>query len=309
MLSYTRLGYALRSSSWDSLEVNTDLTAKTCLVTGANAGLGLATAEGLARLGARVYMLARDADRGLAAQARVIACTGNPHVYLEYADMGNLQTVRDLAQRLRENEPGLDVLIHNASVMLPNWEQTVDGFEKTFATNVLGPFLLTHLLLPLLEKRRSARVVFVSSGGMYTQRIDVEDLQWRHKPYNGTIAYAQTKRAQVILSELWSEQVASTGITVNSMHPGWVNTPGLRRSMPAFRKLTAPFLRTPEQGADTVLWLAGAPQLAEASGKFWFDRRERPTHRLQRTRSSEEERQKLWEKCIKLSGLMIGADK
>lgn len=309
MLSYTRLGYALRRPTWDSQELDIDMSGKTCLVTGANAGLGLATAEGLARMGARVYMLARDATRGLVAQARVIACSGNANVYLEYADMGNLQTIRDLVQRLRENELGLDVLIHNASVMMPNWEQSVDGFEKTFATNVLGPFLLTHLLVPLLENRRSARVITVSSGGMYTQRIDIEDLQWRHKPYNGMVAYAQSKRAQVILSELWSEQLAGSGVTVNAMHPGWVDTPGLRRSMPAFRRLMNPLLRTPDQGADTILWLACAPRLGGTTGKFWFDRRERPTHRLQRTRNTEEERQRLWEKCVKLSGVMISADK
>ena len=116
------------------------------------------------------------------------------------------------------------------------------------------------------------------------------------------IAYAQAKRAQAILTGLWAERLAGSGVTVNAMHPGWVNTPGLQKSLPTFRKTMRPLLRTPKQGADTVVWLAVALRLTSESGKFWFDRRERETHKFAHTKSSAQDRQKLWDECARLSG-------
>jgi NAD(P)-dependent dehydrogenase (short-subunit alcohol dehydrogenase family) len=138
---------------------------------------------------------------------------------------------------------------------------------------------------------------------MYARKLDVEDLQFERKPYNGVTAYAQAKRAQVILTELWAEKLAGSGVTANAMHPGWVDTPGVQTSLPTFHRLSRKSLRTPEQGADTIIWLAAAKSVAGVSGRFWFDRQERTTHLLSRTQSSARDRQRLWDECVRLSGL------
>jgi NAD(P)-dependent dehydrogenase (short-subunit alcohol dehydrogenase family) len=135
---------------------------------------------------------------------------------------------------------------------------------------------------------------------MYAQKLDVEDLQFERKPFNGVMAYAQAKRAQVILTELWAEKLAGSGITVNAMHPGWADTPGVQASIPRFHRLAKLGLRTPEQGADTIVWLAVAESVAGTSGGFWLDRRERDTHLLPGTQSSEHDRQRLWDECVRL---------
>jgi NAD(P)-dependent dehydrogenase (short-subunit alcohol dehydrogenase family) len=307
VLSYTRLGYSLRQAAWDSSDVDVDMTGQVCLVTGATSGLGLATAEGLARLGATVYTLARSEGKGQWAREGIIRRTGNENVHLENADLSSLASVRDFAVRFLDRERRLDVLINNAGVLLSERERSVDGFELSFATNVLGPFLLTGLLIPLLEAGALSRIINVSSGGMYAQKLDVEDLQFDRKPFNGVTAYAQAKRAQVILTELWAEKLAGSGITVNAMHPGWADTPGVRTSIPRFYRLAKRGLRTPEQGADTIVWLAVAQSVAGTSGRFWLDRRERATHLLPGTRSSARDRQRLWDECVRLSGLAAEA--
>jgi dehydrogenase/reductase SDR family protein 12 len=160
---------------------------------------------------------------------------------------------------------------------------------------------LTSLLIPLLTVSAPSRIVNVSSGGMYTQKLDVGDLQFERKPFNGVTAYAQAKRAQVVLTELWAKKLAGLGVTANAMHPGWADTPGVQTSLPTFHRLTKGSLRTPEQGADTIIWLAAAKSVAGETGKFWFDRRERGTHLLPGKQSSASERQRLWDECVRLS--------
>jgi NAD(P)-dependent dehydrogenase (short-subunit alcohol dehydrogenase family) len=303
VFSYTRLGYDLRQVAWDSADMVVDMTGRVCLVTGATSGLGHATAEGLARLGATVYMLARSEGKGRWAREGIIRRTGNEKVHLVNADLSSLASVREFRTQFLEREDRLDVLINNAGVLLSERKLSVDGFELSFATNVLGPFLLTGLLIPLLEAGAPSRIINVSSGGMYAQKLDVEDLQFERKPFNGVTAYAQAKRAQVILTELWAEKLAGLGITVNAMHPGWADTPGVRTSIPRFHRLAKRGLRTPEQGADTIIWLAVAKSVAGTSGRFWLDRRERATHLIPGTKSTARDRQRLWDECVRLSGL------
>jgi NAD(P)-dependent dehydrogenase (short-subunit alcohol dehydrogenase family) len=232
----------------------------------------------------------------------VVRRTGNEDVQVGLCDLSSLASVREFATGFRSREPRLDVLVNNAGVLLSERRESVDGIEMTFATNVLGPFLLTNLLIPLLEASAPARIVNVSSGGMYSQGIDVEDLQSERIDYDGPRVYARTKRAQVILTELWAERLRGTGVVVHSMHPGWADTPGVETSLPRFHRITKPFLRSPEEGADTIVWLGAAAEPGHSTGAFWHDRRRRPTHRVRKTRESPRERDLLWERCARLSG-------
>jgi NAD(P)-dependent dehydrogenase (short-subunit alcohol dehydrogenase family) len=301
LLSFSRIGFSLRRFFWNPDDLAVNMSGKTCIVTGANSGLGFETSKQLARLGARLYMLVRDPVRGEKARQEVIEYAGHSDIVLKVVDLSRLQDVCDFVEKFLGAEKRLDVLINNAGVLLDECECTEDGVEKTFATNILGPFLMTNSLLPLLKGSKPARIINVSSGGMYTQKLELESLQAEKGSFNGVVAYAQTKRAQVILTELLAERLADQGVTVNAMHPGWVDTPGLQTSLPTFARIMKPFLRTPMQGADTLVWLAVAPHLAYVSGKFWHDRHTRPTHKSRRTVSSVRQRQELWEECMRLS--------
>jgi NAD(P)-dependent dehydrogenase (short-subunit alcohol dehydrogenase family) len=283
------------------------MDGRVALVTGATSGLGLATATGLARLGASVRMLARSADRGESARAEVVGRTGNDDVEVVLCDLSDLGDIRRFAAEFLVREPRLDVLVNNAGVLPAERTVTVDGLELTFATNVAGPFLMTKLLLPLLRSSAPSRIVTVTSGGMYTQRLHVDDLQMERGAFDGTTAYARSKRAEVVLTELWAQRLEGTGVVVHAMHPGWADTPGVRTSVPTFHRLSRPLLRTPEQGADTIVWLSAAAEPARSTGGFWHDRRQRPTHRVPWTRESADEREALWTTCERLTSDDRGA--
>ncbi|HEU4975245.1 MAG TPA: SDR family NAD(P)-dependent oxidoreductase [Baekduia sp.] len=298
---YTSAGYRIRRHLWDAGDLR-PMDGKTVLVTGATSGLGLAAAEGFARLGASVRLLARSEERGERARAAVVDATGNRGVRVCRCDVSDLRDVRDFAARFTAEEPRLDVLVNNAGVLPPERTVTADGNELALATNVLGPFLLTNLLIQLLTQSAPARVINVSSGGMYTQRLHVEDLQSATGKYDGTTVYARTKRAQVVLTELWARRLAGTGVVVHAMHPGWADTPGVASSLPRFHRLVGPLLRSTDEGADTIVWLGAAAEPGESSGGFWHDRRRRPTHRVPWTKESPEDRERLWRECERLTG-------
>jgi dehydrogenase/reductase SDR family member 12 len=298
---YTRIGYGLRKSSWDSGAI-AGLDGWTVLVTGASGGIGAATVERLARAGATVHLLARDRERGERARAEIAARTGSARLELQLCDVSSLSSVREFAAGFAAENPELHALVNNAGVMPAERTLTDEGFELTFATNVLGPFLLTALLLGPLRRGAPSRVVNVSSGGMYTQRLDADDPQLTRRDYDPTAFYAHTKRCEVALTEVWAERLRGSGITVHSMHPGWADTPGVATSLPRFRKLMRPLLRDADQAADTVAWLVSASEPAQQPGLFWHDREPRPVHRLPRTRESRAERERLWEECARLSG-------
>lgn len=301
LAGYTSIGYRLRRRSWDGAGLRA-LDGRVVLVSGASSGIGLAAAEGFARLGASVWLLARSEERGERARAQIVQRSGNSDVHVGLGDLSELASVRRFAESFAAQPARLDVLVNNAGALLSQRTLSADGVELTFATNVLGPFLLTSLLTPALAREESPRIINVSSGGMYTQRIAVEDLQSAREGFDGAAAYARSKRAQVILSELWAERLEGTGVIVAAMHPGWVDTPGLESSLPRFHTLTRRVLRTPQEGADTILWLGAAPGGALGSGGFWHDRRRRPTHLVPWTRETRAERERLWDECVRLSG-------
>lgn len=295
--SFDRSGYLRHRRTFDPSDLDRSMTGKVCLVTGANSGLGLAVASGLAVREATVYMLCRNAERGSTARTSILEETGNPDVHLHVVDVSSLKSIHDFTERF--TRPRVDVLIHNAGVLPLERELTPDGLELTVATHLVGPFLLNKLLLP---KLKNARVVFVSSGGMYAKRLDVDAMLSNQGPYDGVAAYAMTKRGQVVLSERWARVLADTGTVVNAMHPGWAATRSVELSLPRFWRIMRNRLRTPTEGADTALWLVVAERVAGETGKFWFDRRPVPTHLVRWTREGADERQRLWDFCGARSG-------
>jgi NAD(P)-dependent dehydrogenase (short-subunit alcohol dehydrogenase family) len=269
-------------------------------VTGGNAGLGRATAHALAERGARVRLICRNAGRAEEARDELRRTTGNVHIEADVVDVADLCSVRRYVQEARFDR--VDVLVHNAGVLPEERVPTADGLELTFATHVAGPHLMTRLLDRRLRAASDARVIFVSSGGMYTQRLSLEDLGWERRPYDGVRAYAQTKRMQVILARAWAEVFAGSAVSVYSMHPGWADTAGVKTSLPRFHALTKAILRTPVEGADTIVWLA-VKRPAPPAGGFWFDRQQRGTHWLPWTTERREEREHLWQLCNRVTRL------
>lgn len=293
---YSRLGYLLRSAGFTgdrSDPAPGALRGRVVLVTGASAGLGTATALGLARLGATVHLVVRDAGRGERARDAVAAAVRGADLHVSLCDLSDLDDVRRAGEELAGVGP--DVVVHNAGVLPPSRMLSPQGHELAFATHVLGPHLLTSLLAPALAP--DGRVVFVASGGMYAQKLDLDDVESTKEPYNGTAAYARTKRMQVVLTGLWADRLAASGVSVHATHPGWADTPGVTSSLPGFRRIVGPLLRTADEGADTAVWLCAAPAPVLGTGRFWHDRRPRPEHYVPWTRETPADRERLWVLC------------
>jgi len=295
VLSFGRAGYERHARAFHPGELEVSLAGKTAWVTGANSGIGYVTARALGALGARVVLLCRDEARGASALARIRGEVPAGAFELDRLDISSLADVRAVVARRSE---AVHLLVHNAGVLPLQRTTTSEGHELTWATNVLGPFALTSLLLPNLRQAK-ARVLTVTSGGMYPVRLGLPALQGQVERFDGVAAYAQTKRSEVILNALWAAR--EPGIRFHAMHPGWADTPGVQHSLPRFHGLTRQILRTPEQGADTLVWLAAAERPGHSSGQLWFDRAEAPTHAFPWTRESERERAALWGLCERLT--------
>ena len=291
---FTNVGYKLHARDFDPIDA--DLSGKTVVITGGTGGLGRAAAIELSKLGARLIIVSRTRSKLDDLQDSI-----EGDVETIQADLGLMAEVRHVAEQLKA-EPHIDVLINNVGVLLPEREETEEGIEKTLAVDLAGHFLLTNLLIPKLVESAPSRVINVTSGGMYSERIRPDDLQFERGTYTGTAAYARAKRGQVILTEMWADLLSGTGVTVHAMHPGWARTEGVADSLPTFNLLMKPFLRTPEQGADTIVWLASASQPGVTNGRFWFDREEAPTHMLESTRETDAERDALWDGLVDLTG-------
>ncbi|MCX6395485.1 MAG: SDR family NAD(P)-dependent oxidoreductase [Propionibacteriales bacterium] len=301
---YSAIGYRLRRRGWSSDDpAPGSLIGKRVLVTGAGGGLGEAAALGMARLGATVHLLVRSAERAGPAVERILAALdghdGAGALEVEECDVSDPASVHRFADafvaRLGRSGGALDVLVHNAGVLPATRTTAVDGHELTVATHVLGPVLMTELLLPVLERAAGgARVVLVASGGMYTQALPVDDPDFEQGRYQGATAYARSKRMQVELTGVLNDRWAGHGVAVHAMHPGWADTPGVASSLPLFRLATRPVLRTSAEGADTIVWLA-ATEPPPTPGGFWHDRSARPTSYRGANRPTPEEVGRLWD--------------
>jgi NAD(P)-dependent dehydrogenase (short-subunit alcohol dehydrogenase family) len=297
-LGYGKLGLELRRRLPEWPADSPRMDGRVVLVTGAASGIGLAASRGVARLGASVRAVARNERRAREAAEQIRHAVPDADVRSLACDLSDLRSVRALADRLLASEEQLDVLVHNAGVMADHRTRSPNGHELMFAIHVLAPFALNAWLGGLLGRSAAARIITVSSGGMYGQQLPVGDPESEETAYSPSKLYARTKREQVVLSELWAQRLLDRGVVVHAMHPGWVKTPGLARSLPAFRAAARLILRDPDAGADTIIWLAGAPEALESTGRFWHDRRPRPTHyRLAASDDPPQTRQQLWDYC------------
>jgi len=309
--SFSKIGYEVRNrlGHWPE---PAPLPGTSVIVTGATSGLGFETSVQLARLGAEVTFVARDPERARRALESITERSGSDNVSFLVADMADLESVRRAAASYLERHDTLDVLIHNAGALSRHYEMAPGGTELTVATHVLGPFLLTGLLLPALRQARPgsdgpARALTVSSGGMYSQGFDLDRLEGGPEDFEGVVAYARAKRAQVILNHEWARRVNPQEVVFHAMHPGWTDTPGVRSSLPRFFRITRPILRSPQQGVDTLIWLSQAPEATSESGRFWLDRQPRSEYKLPWTRPANPARDQteLWEWSAQRTGWTI----
>lgn len=289
---FTRYGYRRGQKTWRPMTA--DMTGKHVVLTGANAGLGFATAVSLLEAGATMTVVARDPAKAADMQHALKAETGREADTVELADLSLLSEVASLSERLHAQSQPIDVLINNAGALFNDYAETAEGIERSIALLLLSPWKLTESLLPTLKNHaRPARVINVVSGGMYTQKLRCDELVMTPDKYNGSVAYARAKRALTVLTELWAEVWRDHNIVVNSMHPGWADTPGVQTALPGFRRVTKRVLRSPAEGADTIVWLARASEADQVSGKLFLDREPRTTHLRPRTKERPEERARL----------------
>jgi NAD(P)-dependent dehydrogenase (short-subunit alcohol dehydrogenase family) len=288
---YTSVGLAVRRRlpHWPADPAPGSMAGRHVIVTGATSGLGTATAEGLAALGAHVHAVVRNPGK---------AASLDPDWTVWRCDVGDLDDVRRFTDAFLAAGVRLDAVVHNAGAMPPERTESAQGHELTMSLHVLGPVLMTERLRPALAD--GARVVMVTSGGMYAQALRDDDPEYLDGAYSPTTAYARSKRAQVELLPLLER--AWPGVHVYATHPGWADTPGVQESLPTFRRLTRPLLRDAQGGADTAVWLC-AVEPAPDGGGLWHDRRARPTSLVRRTRPTDEQRERVWTWVRRETGL------
>ena len=281
------------------------MKGKTVLITGANSGIGFATATALAGMGARILLVCRDARRGADAQAAVADVATEIAPKLLLADLSSLHDVRALADEVRRNFPRIDVLINNAAGMFSERGLTIDGIERTFAVNHLAPFLLTNLLIDLLKASSPARIINVAAESPLG-KLDFGNLQGE-KRYGFLSAYFRSKLANVIFSKELARRLEGSGVAANSMSPGPTRTrfgdnmTGLPALFPLIMKRMFP---GPEAGARTLIYLASSPEVEGVSGRFYFRQRARQTKPVTLDR---EVAARLWQISADLVGLPAGS--
>ncbi|HEY1652170.1 MAG TPA: SDR family oxidoreductase [Acidimicrobiales bacterium] len=288
-----------------------DMQGKTVVVTGGNSGIGLETAEALAGMGARVIITARNADRGRAAVAGIVQrLGGDAQVQLVVFDLADLSSVRRGAEEILEQAPRLDVLVNNAGVVLSERRESADGYEATFATNHLGPFLLTNLVLDRIRESAPARIVDVASTAHAAARkgMPFDDLQSTRR-YRGMRVYGESKLANILFTLELSRRLAGSGVTANSLHPGTVRTgygaDGDARGFLAFGlKISQPFFLSPAKGARTSIYLASSPEVEGVTAGYFVKCKPR---RPRRWAQDPEAAQRLWQVSEELVSLAAPA--
>ncbi len=310
--SFSRIGFLARRSTQHWLNPPR-LDGQVFIVTGGTSGIGAAISVALAKLGAEAWVVGRSQERADHVVELIRSAGGLGESAI--ADMAEGQSINEFATRFRSERTRLDGIVHNAGALLRNFSKSSEGVELTVATQVLGPFRLTELLAPLLWSASHPVIVSMSSGGMYTERFDLAHLEMEADQYDGVRAYARAKRAQVVMAREWARRWSRKGVASYSVHPGWVDTPGLASGLPSFERL-GPLLRRPEEGADTAVWLAAGAARSEVTQNsvmgrsglengFWFDRRQRRENYLPWTRTSlppDMEGEALWDWCCKRIG-------
>ena len=262
---------------------------------------GAAPALDLAALGATVHLVVRDTARGDRVAAEVDAASGAGAARVWRCDVSDLDSVRAFAEAFLATGLPLRGLVHNAGALPPERTESAQGHELTASLHVLGPVLMSDLLLPALAAD-AGRVVLVTSGGMYTQPLPVDDPDFTRGEYSGAVAYARSKRGQVELLPVLAQRWAASEVAVHATHPGWAATPGLDASLPRFAAALRPVLRSDAAGTDTTTWVV-AVEPGPGSGHLWHDRRVRPTSVLRRTRPTDDERRRYWDWVRSATGL------
>ena len=291
LVSFSALGFHLRKRRWHALTPN--FRQQVWLVTGASGGIGASIAEQAALAGARVIAVARSKDKLNALKARVsrkIAQRNGskgintPHgeIIIATVDLSNLHAITALTDKLYQRTR-IDVLVNNVGILNNDHSVNPQQFEMSYAVNLLGPYYLTERLLSDGTLARSGLILSMSSGGLYNQALNVDMLDQHVDQFDGLMAYASHKRAQISLTDHWRRQHGDEEIFSYVMHPGWVRTEGVSSSLPLFNIVLKPLLRTPLQGADTAIWLAQM-RPATRENVVWFDRKQRSPYQFRDTR-------------------------
>jgi retinol dehydrogenase 14 len=285
---------------------NGGMEGKVVLITGGTSGIGRAAATALAAMGAEVAVTGRSRQRGEAAVEEIRDTSGNERVSLMLADLAVQTEVRGLAEEFRERYDRLDVLVNNAGIIQSKRTETPDGLELTLAVNHLAPFLLTNLLLDLLKESAPSRIITVSSEARRGAQIDFEDLQSERR-YRAFKVYGMTKLANILFTYELAERLEGTGVVANCLHPGGVNTNfgANNRSVGTllFRAFK-PFMRTPEQGADTIVYLAISPEAGKMTGRYLTDRKVVASFNEPHDEATQK---RLWEVSEKLTNLEVAS--
>ncbi|WP_194869404.1 SDR family oxidoreductase [Myxococcus sp. AB025B] len=284
------------------MSAETRMDGKVCLITGATGGIGLETSKALARLGATVVLVGRDATRTQAAVDAVKAEAPDARVDFILADLSSLSAVRALAKVFLSRYSRLDVLVNNAGLIIDRRQVTVDGLEATFATNHLAPFLLTNLLLDTLKASGAARVINLSSDVHYIGKLDFDDLQSERR-YDGFRVYATSKLANVLFTHALAKRLEGTAVTTNAVHPGVVRSGFGHNTLGFFKwivKLGGPFFLSPAGGARTSIYLATSPDVEKVSGKYFVRSKKRKPSAAARDDALAEQ---LWRESARLTGV------
>lgn len=273
-----------------------------CLITGANSGIGKETAKVLAKMNVTVVMLCRNKERGEEARKEIIEQTGNKRVDLLLCDLSSQNAIRKAVSEFKNKYQNLHILINNAGVMLKKRKLSVEGYEMNFAAHLLAPFLLTNLLLDTLKKSAPSRIINVASAAHKRAKMDFDDLQSENKKYSLFRVYGVSKLAEILFTYELSRRLEGTKVTANTLHPGVVNTNLSRDHSKYSQWFAKKFFKSPEEGAETSIYLASSPEVEGITGKYFINKEPRQSSEES---YNEEYAKRLWKICAEMTGLNV----